>query len=414
MPCSNKKARMLLKGNKAKVIQYNPFTIQLLYATGETTQECHLGVDTGAKYVGMAVTSEYKVLAKGTIELRQDVSDLMSARALLRSNRRNRKTRYRQMRILNRKRDKLWLPPSIKSRLDSTCFWIDKFCNLIPNASLNIEVGKFDIAKMINPNIEDYQNGDTKGYYDTRYFVFARDEYTCQVCKKKNKILQTHHIVYKSKGGTDRADNLITVCTDCHTSANHQQGGVLYDWMIKKKKTKQYKESVFMNIVRKRLFDKYPCARFTYGSLTSPKRIELNLSKTHYNDAVAISGIENIKTDTDDVFYYKQFRKKKRSLHESIPRKGRKVKNILSSRNKKNTKEKLGVYLGDKILFDNQICWVYGFSSGDKSRECVARNISGELVKSTQRKNSLSLNYKTFKVKNHSNGWLHILIKIPN
>lgn len=410
MPCSNKKARMLLKGNKAKIIQYNPFTIQLLYTTGETTQECHLGVDTGAKYVGIAVTSEDKVLAKGTIELRQDVSDLMKTRSQLRRDRRTRNTRYRPARFLNRKRPDNWLPPSVKSRFDSTCFWIDKFYNLIPNAVLHIEVGKFDIAKMINPDIKDYQSGETKGYYDTRYFVFARDNYTCQVCKKKNKILQTHHIIFRSKGGTNRADNLITVCTDCHTSENHQLGGILYDWMIKKKKTKQYKEPVFMNIVRNRLLEKYPYAKFTYGSLTSPKRMALNLSKTHYNDAITISGITNIKTNVEDVFYYKQFRKKKRSLHESIPRKGRKIKNILSLRNKKNTKQKLGVYLGDKILFDNQICWVYGFSGGDKSRECVARNISGELIKSKQRKNSLSLNYNSFHVCNHSNGWLHFCI----
>lgn len=407
MPCSNKKARMLLKENKAKIIQYNPFTIQLLYPTGETVQKCNLGVDTGAKYIGIAVTSQDKVLTKGTVELRQDISDLIKARAILRRDRRNRNTRYRKPRFLNRKRNENWLPPSIKSRLDSTCCWIDKFYELLPNASLHIEVGKFDAAKMINPEIADYQNGQTKEYYDTRYFVFARDNYTCQVCKKNNKILRTHHLLYKSKGGTDRADNLITVCTDCHTSENHKRGGVLYDWMIKQKKVKQYKEPVFMNIVRKRLFDKYPYAEFTYGSVTTPKRIEFNLPKTHYNDAITISGINNIRANTKMAFYYKQFRKKKRSLHESIPRKGRSKKNILSIRNKKNTKEKLGVCLGDKILYGNQIGWVYGFSGGDKSRECIARNIDGELIKPKERKNSLSLNYKNFKVLNHSNGYLY-------
>ncbi|GAA3314057.1 hypothetical protein GCM10020331_005680 [Ectobacillus funiculus] len=39
----------------------------------------------------------------------------------------------------------------------------------------------------MNPDIQgkEYQEGDTFGYYDVRYFVFARDNYTCQVCKKK-------------------------------------------------------------------------------------------------------------------------------------------------------------------------------------------------------------------------------------
>ena len=86
---------------------------------------------------------------------------------------------------------------------------------------------------MINPDVQgvDYQHGQTYGFYNVRYFVFARDNYTCQCCKKsKNKILQTHHIIYRSNGGSNRADNLITVCTDCHTYENHQKGGILYQW----------------------------------------------------------------------------------------------------------------------------------------------------------------------------------------
>lgn len=51
MPCSQRKARILLKEGKAVINKYNPFTIQLTYATGETKQECHIGVDTGAKHM---------------------------------------------------------------------------------------------------------------------------------------------------------------------------------------------------------------------------------------------------------------------------------------------------------------------------------------------------------------------------
>ena len=61
MPCSQRKARLLLKEGKTKIIDYKPFTIQLLQATGETTQEVHLGVDTGAKHIGIAATSEDKI-----------------------------------------------------------------------------------------------------------------------------------------------------------------------------------------------------------------------------------------------------------------------------------------------------------------------------------------------------------------
>lgn len=73
MPCSPKKARLLLKQNKATIEKYKPFTIRLKYATGETTQEVNVGVDTGAKHIGIAVTSENKVIDKGEIELRDDI-----------------------------------------------------------------------------------------------------------------------------------------------------------------------------------------------------------------------------------------------------------------------------------------------------------------------------------------------------
>lgn len=45
-----------------------------------------------------------------------------------------------------------------------------------------------------------------------------------------------------------------------------------------------------MNTLRLRTFEKYPEAEITYGSETSPRRKELGLDKTHYNDAIAIAG----------------------------------------------------------------------------------------------------------------------------
>ncbi|ENQ3077344.1 RRXRR domain-containing protein [Bacillus cereus] len=57
MPCSPRKARLLLKRGKAKIIGYTPFTIQLQYATGEAVQSVTIGVDSGAKHIGIAITN---------------------------------------------------------------------------------------------------------------------------------------------------------------------------------------------------------------------------------------------------------------------------------------------------------------------------------------------------------------------
>ena len=47
MPCSPRKARILLKEGKAEVVNRTPFTIRLTTATGETKQDITLGVDPG-------------------------------------------------------------------------------------------------------------------------------------------------------------------------------------------------------------------------------------------------------------------------------------------------------------------------------------------------------------------------------
>lgn len=409
MPCTQKKARILLKEGKAVIYKYDPFTIQLTYATGETKQDCHIGIDTGSKHIGMAITSENKVLFKGEIELRQDVKSNIDTKHIYRRSRRNRKTRYRQPRFLNRKRSDKWLPPSLQNRVDHTFHWIDTFCSLVSDPILHIEVGKFDTAKMINPEINgvDYQHGQTYGFFEERYFVFARDNYTCQCCGKlKDKILQTHHIIYRSNGGTDRVDNLITVCTDCHTSKNHQKGGILYKWQEQHKKVKQYKEPPFMNAIRKRIFARYPNAHTTYGSETTPHRKELGLEKTHYNDAITISGITNIKEDPKEWLLIKQFRKKKRSLHEATARKGRKEPNCFQKRNSKNTPFYRGFYLNDKVkVFGHgQIGYITGFTSGG----AYVKNVDGEYI-TIPNKSYKQVSIKYLKLLSHNNNWQYVV-----
>jgi len=54
--------------------------------------------------------------------------------------------------------------------------------------------------------------------------ILNRDDYTCQRCGHQSgphaddsgRVLQTHHVVSKSEGGSDNADNLTTLCLPCH------------------------------------------------------------------------------------------------------------------------------------------------------------------------------------------------------
>lgn len=406
MPCSERKARLLLREKKAKIIDYKPFTIQLLYGSYGYKQPTTVGIDLGARYIGFAMTSGENVLEKGEIELRQDVKGNLETKKIYRRSRRNRKTRYRKARFLNRTKSKKkgWLPPSLESRIQNTFRWIDKLTSLLPRTTLSIEVGKFDVQKMMNTEIKgaEYQEGQTRGYHDVRYYVLARDNYTCQVCKKKDdNILNTHHIIYRSEGGSNRADNLITVGTKCHTSENHKEGKILWKWMQEGKKTKQYKEPPFMNTLRKRTFERYPNAKITYGSVTTPKRKKLGLEKSHYNDAIAITGIDLIKKNTEDILMFKQVRKKKRSLHEATARKGRKEKNTTAKRNSKNTPKVGNFHLYDTVSIGGEIGFISGFSG---KTQCYVKNIFGGYITTSPKYKMVGL--KKLNRLSHNNNWV--------
>ena len=373
MPCRPRKARLLLKSGKACVVKKYPFTIQLKYGSYGYKQKVSLGVDTGQRHIGFAVVSQDKVLHQSEVELRQDVHKNLYTRGIYRRGRRNRKTRYRQARFLNRvhgKRDGLWLPPSVKAKVGHNIAWIKRYLAVLPSPNLHIEVGKFDMAKIVNPDIsgKQYQEGSLKDWKNYEYYVLARDEYTCQLCHKHGEgvKLVVHHIVYRSQGGTDRVDNLITLCTNCHTTKNHQPGGKLYKWMkAKKKVTKQLKGATFMNILRKRIMTAFSEASFQYGSQTYVDRKNLLLPKGHFMDAIAISGIKSVDQMPETVTMISQFRKKKRSLYEATARKGRKQPNTSSKRNEKNTKYARGLWLNDyvRVIGNNAKGYVKGFKS---------------------------------------------------
>ena len=173
--------------------------------------------------------------------------------------------------------------------------------------------------------------------------------------------------------------------------------------MINKKKTPSYKEAPFMNIIRKRVFEKYPNANITYGSITTPKRKELGLEKTHYNDALVISGVEKGFVDNVGIFRIKQFRKKKRSLHEATARKGRKEPNTTQKRNSKNTKYSNGFYLNDKVKVFGKVGFISGFCNGG----CYVKDISDNYITIPDKKYK-QVSFKHLEFISHNNNWQFI------
>ena len=307
------KVRRLLKEGKAKVVRREPFTIKLLYEPEtDVVQECYCGVDTGSKHVGVACIGNDKVLYQSQTELRDDIKRKMDARRMYRHNRRQRKTRYRKQRFLNRRNSirEDRLPPSVEHKVQAHIDEIEFCKKILPilDENLVLEVSQFDTALMKNPSLIDekvrhwgYQKGFNYGYSSRRSAVLHRDNYTCQCCGKKNCRLEVHHIKFKSNGGTDDEENLITLCEDCHKGVH--AGTIVLN--KKPKNSKGLKHATHMSIIRSQLLKKYPNAIETFGFVTSENRKHLELNKDHYIDACVIAS-GGLEFKLSDIVYYKR------------------------------------------------------------------------------------------------------------
>ena len=313
MPCENVVARLLLKSKEAKVLKKCPFTIKLLNETTSYTQSITLGVDTGSSHIGTSVvTNDGKVLYISDVIVRNDIKDKMDARRRYRRSRRNRKNRYRKARWLNRKNSikSGRFSPTMVSKINSHIKEIEYVKSILPINNLVLETGTFDMHLMKNPMLHNekyrhwgYQKGLNYGFANTKAKVLNRDNYTCQSCKgkKKSNRLEIHHVIFRSNGGSDEEDNLITLCDTCHTNLHH--GNLKLN--LKGIKKGSLKHATQMNSIRIQLLNIYECEE-TFGYITKENRQNLGLQKEHYMDAVVIaSGGEKVNFK-QDVLYIKQ------------------------------------------------------------------------------------------------------------
>lgn len=360
MPCSDAKARRLLKQHRARRVRNTPFTIRLRFVVDGHTQPVSLGVDPGYQHVGLSATANGKVLFEAIAECRTDIPTLMETRLRLRRSRRNRKTRYREPRFDNRvhSKHKGWLAPSVEQRITYHIRLIDYVCDLLPVSRIVIEIAKFDIHKLKDALIkgEEYQHGEQYGFDNVKEYIRFRDGFKCRHCHRKggpNVRLEVHHIIRRCDGGTDRPDNLVTLCHECHHDVHHNgftlrmpKGG--------------YKAPTFMGIMRmvltERLKAKYGnMVETTYGYITRAVRNKAGVPKDHNTDARAISGDAKAKPN-GIVWKIKKYRCHRRNLHREVP--GKKGIRQLT----KATRRVYGFGLHDKVFIKNtdDLCYISG------------------------------------------------------
>ena len=236
-PTHPARARELLSQGRAKVYRRYPFTIVVQDRTVEesVTHPHRVKIDPGSKVTGIAVVQEKTGRVTNAIEVShrgQQIKDSLLARRSLRRGRRNRKTRYRQPRFLNRTRKTGWLPPSLESRIANIETWVRRIRKLCPISAISQELVRFDLQQMQNPEISgvEYQRGELFGF-EVKEYLLARWGRKCAYCGAENVPFEIEHILAKSKGGSNRVSNL---CLSCH-SCNQAKGNRPVEEFLKKK-----------------------------------------------------------------------------------------------------------------------------------------------------------------------------------
>ncbi len=323
MPTSEKHARLLLQRGRAVVAKMYPFTIRLKDLVGEEVQLIRIKIDPGSRHTGVAVIKEIKtdnIVICHVTNLFQinhrgrAISAALTSRKAMRRGRRS-KLRYREPRFDNRTKPKGWLAPSLQHRVDTVMSFVNKLQKLLPVTDISMELVRFDLQKMENPEISgiEYQQGELQGY-EVREYLLEKWNRTCAYCEAQQVPLEVEHIVPKSKGGSNRLSNL---CLACH-ACNSKKGNQSIETFLEKKpallqkitlKAKQpLKDAAAVNSTRFALANQLKASKLpvelSSGGRTKFNRIQLSIPKTHALDAACVGivgGIENWNVPTLEI-----------------------------------------------------------------------------------------------------------------
>ena len=301
---SHAQARILLKNRLAVVHKIYPFTIRLKDNSCVSKDKAYtVKVDPGSKHTGIAIVDNNdSVVMLAEIEHRGHIikKDIDSRRAA-RKFRRQRKTRYREARFLNRTKPKGWIAPSVKSRADNVINFIKKYKKLLNINKVMIENVNFDTTQMASDTKlwgSDYQQGPL---YNTnlRDFVFSKTNSRCSYCGAK--ATEIDHIVPKSKGGTDSTYNLTPACRSCNEKKSNLSlkdfGKLVGKDFSHLEPKKLPKDAAIVQLARNymvREITKLVSDTTLHDAwLTKYNRDELGLPKEHYYDALSVGEVSS-------------------------------------------------------------------------------------------------------------------------
>ena len=299
-----------MKAGKASVFRRFPFTIILNKEVNASPEPLEIKLDPGSKTTGIAIKQGDKIIFGAELQHRgQQIKEALLSRRQLRLRRRNRKTRYRQARFLNRTRPDGKLAPSLQHRVETTLTWVRKLMRFAPIASIVQELVRFDLQLMQNPEISgvEYSQGELFGY-EVREYLLNKWNRQCAYCSVENVPFEIEHIQPKSRGGSDRVSNLTLACHDCNQKKGNQDVRAFLAtkldrlFRILKQAKLPLKDAAAVNSTRWALFNALKETGLSVttgtGGQTKFNRNRLGLPKSHWLDAACVGNVEALEVLT--------------------------------------------------------------------------------------------------------------------
>ena len=299
---TNAEARILIRKKLAVIHKVYPFTIRLRDNSCVSKNRAYtVKLDPGSRHTGVAIVDDKdSVVMLAEIEHRGHViKKNLGKRRAVRNSRRQRKTRYRPARFLNRTKPKGWLAPSVKSRADNVINFIKKYKKLININKVMIESVSFDVSQMTSDDCligAGYQQGPLY-QNELRNFIFSRSNNKCVYCGAK--ATEIDHVVPRANGGTDSTYNLVASCRVCNQMKSNLSlkdfGKLVGKDFSKLEPKKLPKDASIVQSARNYMFQEITklVSNTTLHDawLTKYNRNQLGLSKEHYYDALSVGEV---------------------------------------------------------------------------------------------------------------------------
>lgn len=313
MPCTPKRARLLLDSRRARVHRLFPFAIRLTdrLAADSVFQSLDLKLDPGSVTTGIAVVRCAVQCTESLMQIQflmelvhrgRAIQASLHSRSCLRRGRRSRNLRYRVPRFNNRTKPRGWLAPSLMHRVETTMAWVARLRKLAPITQIAQELVRFDMQKMDNAEISgvEYQQGTLIGY-EVREYLLEKFNRQCAYCDISSVPLQIEHINPKARGGTNRISNLTLGCQTCNSK---KAARAIQDFLKKDparlakilaQSKAPLRDASAVNSTRWELYESLKATGLPVvtgtGGQTKWNRSQFGLSKTHALDAVCVGNI---------------------------------------------------------------------------------------------------------------------------